>query len=136
MIFWTKFVQKGCFPSKMEKVNITIEFCISELVLVPNFSLKWQFWYSEPNLPKKGIYGWKLKHVPMVVTYYIKLFHVGGRQTQQYFNVSSPCSRRDNKSKRKRNFILYHLLVKSKPHERIIYHTKTSIPIMMTTCFS
>ena len=43
----------------------------------------------------------------------------------------------------KRNFIIYHFLVKSKPHERIdlmitasvnIYQTK--IPIVMKTCFS
>ena len=48
-----------------------------------------------------------------------------------------------NKSKRKRNFIIYHFLVKSKPHKRIdllitasvnIYQTK--IPIVMKTCFS
>ena len=45
--------------------------------------------------------------------------------------------------KKKTNFILYHFLVKSKPHERIdllitasvnIYQTK--IPIVMKTCFS
>ena len=39
LIFWTKFGQKGYFRSKTEKVNITIEFCIFELVQVPNFSL-------------------------------------------------------------------------------------------------
>ena len=33
----------------------------------------------------------------MVVTYYIKPLN-GGRQTQQYFNVSSSSSRRDKKS--------------------------------------
>ena len=48
--------------------------------------------------------------------------------------------------KRKRNFIMYHFLVDSKPHERIdlllikasvnIYQTKKSIPIVMKTCFS
>ena len=34
----------------------------------------------------------------MLVTYYIKLFRVGADQTQQYFNVSTPCflSHRDN----------------------------------------
>ena len=31
------------FQPKTEKVNITIEFCIFELVLSPNFSLKRQF---------------------------------------------------------------------------------------------
>ena len=45
---------------------------------------------------------------------------------------------------RKRNFIIYHFLVKSKLHERIdllitasvnIYQTKKSIPIVMKTCF-
>ena len=48
-----------------------------------------------------------------------------------------------NKSKRKGNFIIYHFLVKSKPHERInllitpsvnIYQTKLSIAV--TTYFS
>ena len=47
--------------------------------------------------------------------------------------------------KRKRNFIIYHFLVKSKPHERIdllitasgnIYLTIKSITIVMKTCFS
>ena len=48
-----------------------------------------------------------------------------------------------NNSKRKRNFIIHHFLVKSKPHERIdllitasvnIYQTK--IPIVMKICCS
>ena len=50
-----------------------------------------------------------------------------------------------NKSKRKRNFIIYHFLVESKPHWRIdllitasmnIYQTKKSILLVMKTCFS
>ena len=73
LIFWTKLSQKGW----MNKMNITIEFCILQLVLVPNFSLNWQFWYSGPNWPKKGIPGLKLVRVSMIITYYIKLFHVG-----------------------------------------------------------
>ena len=49
-----------------------------------------------------------------------------------------------NKSKRKRNFIIYHFVVKRKPYERIdqlittsvhIYQTKKN-PIVMYTCFS
>ena len=51
------------------------------------------------------------------------------------------------RSNRKRNFIIYHFLVESKPHERIdllitasmnIYQTKKekSIPIVMKVCFS
>ena len=50
-----KFAQKGYFQSKTEKVNSTTKFCIFKLVLVPNFSLNWQFWLSGLNLPKKGI---------------------------------------------------------------------------------
>ena len=105
--FETKFAQKVYFRSKTKKVNITIEFCISELVWAPNFALSWQvwffwtkfpqkeyfwsknpkkqnktknehhhwilhirnsvgtkfyskqFWILGPNLPKKGIFGWK-----------------------------------------------------------------------------
>ena len=37
--FWTKYAQKRYLGSKTEKVNIPIEFCILELVKVPNFSL-------------------------------------------------------------------------------------------------
>ena len=44
---------KKYFQSKDEKVNIIIEFCIFKLVLVPKFSLKWQFWFFASNLPKK-----------------------------------------------------------------------------------
>ena len=50
-----KFASKGYFQSKTEKVNSTTKFCIFKLVLLPNFSLNWQFWFSGPNLPKKGI---------------------------------------------------------------------------------
>ena len=50
-----KFVPKWYFQSKTENVNSTTQFCIFKLVLVPNFSLNWQFWFSGPNLPKKGI---------------------------------------------------------------------------------
>ena len=39
LICWTKFALKGYFQSKIEKVNITIELCLFELVQVPNFSL-------------------------------------------------------------------------------------------------
>ena len=38
----------------MEKVNITSEFCIFELVYVPNLTLRKQFIISGQNLPKKG----------------------------------------------------------------------------------
>ena len=59
--FWTKFAQKGYFQSKTEKLNITIEFCMFELVYVPNVSLNWTFWFFGPNCPKQSISGRKLK---------------------------------------------------------------------------
>ena len=44
-----KFVRKGYFQSKKEKVNSTTEFHIFKLV----FSLKWQFYFFWANLSKK-----------------------------------------------------------------------------------
>ena len=61
LIFWNEFVQKGCFQSKTEKVNTTIEFCLFKFVLVPNFSLNWQFSFFGPNLLKKGVSSPKQK---------------------------------------------------------------------------
>ena len=58
--FWTKFTQERYLCSKTEKVNI-IEFRLFKLVLVPNFSLNWQFWFFWPDLPKKGFSGLKQK---------------------------------------------------------------------------
>ena len=48
--------QKGIPSQKQKKWTArTTEFCIFKLVLVPNFSLNLQFWFSGPSLPKKGI---------------------------------------------------------------------------------
>ena len=39
-------------------MNITIKFCLFELVQVPNFNINWQFcFFFGPNLLKKGISG-------------------------------------------------------------------------------
>ena len=59
--YWTKFAQERYLWSKTEKVNIIIEFRLFKLVLVPNFSLNWQFWFFWPDLPKKGFSGLKQK---------------------------------------------------------------------------
>ena len=43
----TEFLLKltiGYFWSKREKLNTTMDFCIFELFLSPNFSTNWQFW--------------------------------------------------------------------------------------------
>ena len=44
LTFRTKFVPKGYFWSKREKLNTTMDSCIFELFLSPNFSTNWQFW--------------------------------------------------------------------------------------------
>ena len=38
---------------KAEKLNITIEFCIFQLVQLPDFKINWQFRFFGKNLPKK-----------------------------------------------------------------------------------
>ena len=53
LIFWTKFTQNGFFRSKLENVSMTIEFSIFEIVYIPNFSLKRQFWFLDQICPKK-----------------------------------------------------------------------------------
>ena len=50
--FWTKLAQEGYLCSITQKVNIIIEFCLLKLVLMPNFSSNWQFWFFGPNLRK------------------------------------------------------------------------------------
>ena len=59
--FRTKFAEERYLWSKTEKFNIIIEFCLFKLVLVPNFSLNWQFWFFWPDLSKKGFSGLKQK---------------------------------------------------------------------------
>ena len=51
LIFLSKFIQKGYFWSKTE--NITTEFCIFELVWVPNFSLDHNFHFLGQICPKR-----------------------------------------------------------------------------------
>ena len=55
-IFWIKFAHKGSyFQSKTDKIDTTIEFCIFELVIVSNFTLKKQLGVFGQNLSKKDI---------------------------------------------------------------------------------
>ena len=37
---------------KRKNVNVTVEFCIFKLALVPNFSLNWQLKFFDPICPK------------------------------------------------------------------------------------
>ena len=45
LIFFDQICPTKYLQSKTEKVTITNKFCIYELVLIPNFSLNWQFWF-------------------------------------------------------------------------------------------
>ena len=53
--FWTKFFQKRCFLSRLEKVNIIIEFETFEFILIPTLILNKQLRFFGPNLSKKSI---------------------------------------------------------------------------------
>ena len=60
-MFWNKFTQKWYFQSKTKKVNITIEFCIFELVQVSIFNLNNIFVILGPYMSKASISGNKKK---------------------------------------------------------------------------
>ena len=62
MNFFPKFAEKGCFPSRTEKANTTIDLCILEIVLVPNFRLNWQLRFFNPISSKKGVTCLKHHH--------------------------------------------------------------------------
>ena len=52
---WLKMTKKDKWRSvgsKGKNVNITVEFCIFKLALVPNFSLNWQLKFFDPICPK------------------------------------------------------------------------------------
>ena len=61
-----------------------IGFCLLKLVLVPNFSLKWQFRFFWSDLPKKGFSGLKQKKWTPHIFY--KILHI---QTSLVQNFSS-----------------------------------------------
>ena len=62
-------------------MSIAIEFCIFELVYVPNFSLNLQFDILDQICPKRvfpiGNGKIALVRASMVIAYYIKLFRTG-----------------------------------------------------------
>ena len=63
-------------------MNTTIEFCIFELVYLPNFSLKWEFCFFFDQICTKRVFPVENRKIvivraSMIVTYYIKLFHTG-----------------------------------------------------------
>ena len=63
LIFWTKFVQKGNFQSKTDKMHTTIEFCIFELVFRWNF-ISNNFEFFDQICPRRIYIAkiWKSEH--------------------------------------------------------------------------
>ena len=59
LIFLDQIYPKRIFSVENREMNITTVLRIFKLVSVPNFSLNWQFCFFGPDLPKKGISGWR-----------------------------------------------------------------------------
>ena len=59
-----KVASRG-FPSQKQKkwTKQNTKLSMFKLVLVPNFSLNWQFWFFGSNLRKEGISSWKQKKI-------------------------------------------------------------------------
>ena len=89
----------------MQKVNITLEFCIFELAKVPNVSLHWHwfFFFFLNKFTQKGYFQPKTEKLHLCVRPWslltIWIFSAGSRQTHRYFNVSPLSSRRVKKSR-------------------------------------
>ena len=59
--------KKCIFGQKWKEVNITIEFCIFELVWVPNFSLNWKCWFFRPKFAQKVYFQSKGEKVNITI---------------------------------------------------------------------
>ena len=82
----------------MEKVNTTTRICIFELILSSRFHLKLTILIFRTKFAQQGYLLSNRENVFECVhgCYLLyQTFSHGGRQTQQYFNVSSPSNRRD-----------------------------------------
>ena len=64
---------KKVFPVKKYKGNIAAEFCIFELVKVPNFNLNLNIWFLEPNLLKKSTWSKLEKSDQLISSAYFKI---------------------------------------------------------------
>ena len=86
LIFWTKFTQNGFFRSKLENVSMTIEFSIFEIVYIPNFSLKRQFWFLDQICPKK-IFLVQNKKVNITLMWQVLQSVTGTAKCDSYYKV-------------------------------------------------
>ena len=98
--FGPSLPKKGYLQSKTEKLNKHHHWILYVRIrLRTKFQLKLAILIFRPNLPNKGISGRKRKNHMCVRPWSLLTilnFSARDRQTQRYFNVSSPSSRRDN----------------------------------------
>ena len=93
LIFGTNFKKKKEHVRlKREKVKITIDFFIFELVLVPIFNLNWQFWFFGPSLSKKGnCFQSKTDKIDTIIEFCIfKLVFVSSFTLNKQFWICGP----------------------------------------------
>ena len=77
---------KRYFRSKIEKLNVIIDFRIFKLILLPNFGLNWQSSFFWPDVPNKGFFDLKQNTWTPHIFYII--LHI---QTTPVRNFSSNC---------------------------------------------
>ena len=94
LIFGTNFKKKKKehVRLKREKVKITIDFFIFEVVLVPIFNLNWQFWFFGPSLSKKGnCFQSKTDKIDTIIEFCIfKLVFVSSFTLNKQFWICGP----------------------------------------------
>ena len=99
--FGPNLPKKGQFWSKIEKVNITIEFCTFKFLLKANFSINRQSCFFPTNMPKEVISGQKQKKANITMEFCIfslskvvlnftlnKLFSVFGKRAELLRGIS------------------------------------------------
>ena len=67
----TKFAQKGCFQSKIEKVIRIIEFCILELLQITHFSWNLQSWLFFAKFIQKACFRPKTAKPKKTIEFWI-----------------------------------------------------------------
>ena len=95
-------MDKTCkMKSETEKVIITIEFYMFKIVLVPSFSLNWQFWILDQINPKRVFLIYKRKQwkSPSNSTIWIfesnfkkKILSAQNRKSEHFWTLHIPIS--------------------------------------------
>ena len=108
-----------------EKVNITMEFCIFKLVLVPNFSLSWHCFFLGQICPKRAFWVKNRKSHHLHWFLYIRIRHSAKFQLKliALIFMAQICSKRAFLERRKSGH--HHWVL----HTRIILGTKFQLKL-------